>query len=126
MFLGCVETGWDLPVDLWAYSLRNPDLGDSHREFDGRTRTTLATILTDSIGTGSFADVAVDDIALRLSCLMDGLAVHVALADPDVGPVRMLDCLLAATSLELGCDIKNLWAITKLRLSRNLERLHNG
>ena len=127
LFLGCVETDWDLPMDLWAYSLRNPDLADSHREFDGRTRTTLATILTDGISTGSFADVPVDDVALRLSCLMDGLAVHVALADPDVSPLRMLDCLLAAASLELGCDIENLRTISKrLQSSDNLGRLHNG
>jgi AcrR family transcriptional regulator len=127
LFLGCVETDWDLPMDLWAYSLRNPELADSHREFDGRTRTTLATILADGIRTGSFADVPIDDVALRLSCLMDGLAVHVALADPDVGPLRMLNSLLAAASLELGCDIENLRTITKrLRTSRSLERLHNG
>jgi AcrR family transcriptional regulator len=126
LFLGCVRVDWDLSMGLWVYALRNPDMSEAHREFDGRTRTALATVIADGVRAGFFRDVVVDDVALRLSSLMDGLAVHVALADADVPRQRMLDSLIVAASLELGCDTQTLRETTaRLQLTDYFESIYD-
>ena len=43
-------------------------------------------------------------MALRLSALTDGLAVHMVLGDAEHTPEAYVAMSLAAASLELGCD----------------------
>ena len=45
------------------------------------------------------------EVALRLSALTDGLAVHMVLGDAEHTPERYVAMSLVAASLELGCDV---------------------
>ena len=49
-----------------------------------------------------------DAVALRLSALTDGLAVHMVLGDAQHTPESYVAMSLAAASLELGCDLREL------------------
>jgi AcrR family transcriptional regulator len=105
-------TGWAddfraeylLWIELWARSLRDPDLARNRQELDGRWRSTIAAIARDGQAKGEFGAVDVDDFALRLSALMDGLAVQVVLGDPNVPIERMRDMCLSMAAGELGFD----------------------
>jgi AcrR family transcriptional regulator len=127
LFSESVAADWALSMDLWSYSLRTQELAGAHREFDGRTRTAISSIIQDGVQAGTFPSVDIDAVALRLSCLMDGLAVHVALNDADVRPGRMVDCLLQAAALELSYDLETLQATAKrVRTSRRTRELQRG
>jgi AcrR family transcriptional regulator len=105
-------TGWAddfraeylLWIELWARSLRDPELARNRQELDGRWRSTIAGIVKDGQAKGEFADLDVDDFALRLAALMDGLAVQVVLGDRDVPIGRMREICLSMAATELGFD----------------------
>jgi AcrR family transcriptional regulator len=91
-------------IELWARSLRDPELARNRQELDARWRSTIAGIVKDGQAKGEFADLDVDDFAVRLAALMDGLAVQVVLGDPDVPIDRMRDMCLSMAATELGFD----------------------
>jgi hypothetical protein len=55
---------------------------------------------------GEFAPVDADDFTITLSALLDGLAVQIALEDPQVPPQRTFDLAMKFASGQLGFDWK--------------------
>jgi AcrR family transcriptional regulator len=101
------RTEWLLWLDLWALSPRNQGVAAVRRKFDERWRQTIATTVLFGQETGEF-DTAVDagSFAVTLSALLDGMAVQIALEDPDVPPARAYDLALrfAAGQLRFAVD----------------------
>ena len=93
---------WRLWLDLWALSPRNPGVASVRHEFDVRWRHAIRDIVLAGQAVGEFAAVDADDFALTLSALLDGMAVQIALEDPDVPPVRAYDLALAFAAGQLG------------------------
>jgi AcrR family transcriptional regulator len=93
---------WRLWLDLWALSPRNPGVASVRHEFDVRWRHAIRDIVLAGQAAGEFAAVDADDFALMLSALLDGMAVQVALEDPDIPPVRAYDLALAFAAGQLG------------------------
>ncbi len=93
---------WRLWLDLWALSPRNPGVASVRHEFDVRWRHAIRDIVLAGQAAGEFAAVDADDFALTLSALLDGMAVQIALEDPDVPPVRAYDLALAFAAGQLG------------------------
>lgn len=82
---------WLLWLDMWARSPRDADVARDREILDRRWRETIAGIVRAGQAKGEFAPVDPEDFALRLSVMLDGLAIQVVLGDPDVRPERMFD-----------------------------------
>jgi AcrR family transcriptional regulator len=97
---------WLLWLDLWALSPRNQGVAAVRRKFDERWRQTIATTVLSGQEAGEF-DAAVDAgaFAVTLSALLDGMAVQIALEDPDVPPARAYDLALRFAAGQLGFSL---------------------
>jgi AcrR family transcriptional regulator len=94
--------GWLLWLDLWARAPRDPDVARDRQQLDRRWRETIAEVVRHGQERGEFGPVDPDDFAVRLAALIDGLAIQVVLADPDVPAERMFDLCMASVASELG------------------------
>ena len=80
---------WLLWLDLWALSPRNSGVASVRRKFDERWRSAISSTVLAGQANGEFsAAVDADEFAVTLSALLDGMAVQIALEDPDVPPSR--------------------------------------
>jgi AcrR family transcriptional regulator len=99
-------TEWLLWLDLWALSPRSPGVAAVRREFDERWHRAIRDIVARGQEAGEFAGpgdgIDPDDFALTLAALLDGLAVRIALKDPDCSPARAYDLAMAYAAGQLG------------------------
>jgi AcrR family transcriptional regulator len=100
------RTEWLLWLDLWALSPRNQGVAAVRRKFDERWRQTIATTVLFGQESGEF-DTAADagSFAVTLSALLDGMAVQIALEDPDVPPSRAYDLAMRFAAGQLGFSL---------------------
>jgi AcrR family transcriptional regulator len=105
LFVGSSTSDWPLWMDLWVYSRRHPETAAAQRRFHERWRTTIADVIRHGVQTGEWTVADPGAVALRLSALTDGLAVHMVLGDLDHTPDAYVEMSLAAAALELGCDL---------------------
>ena len=102
---GSSTSDWPLWMDLWVYSRRHPETAAAQRRFHERWRETIAAVIRHGCACGEWHVEKPDEVALRLSALTDGLAVHMVLGDSDHTAERYVAMSLAAAALELGCDV---------------------
>jgi AcrR family transcriptional regulator len=95
---------WLLWLDMWARSPRDPDVARDREVLDRRWRETIVGIVRTGQGRGEFAMIDAEDFALRLSVMLDGLAIQVVLEDRDVGPERMFEICARMVADELGFE----------------------
>jgi AcrR family transcriptional regulator len=95
---------WALWMEVWVRALRDTQARALRRVLDSRWRSTLRGIIDQGVAEGVWACPDPAASAVRLAALMDGLAVQVALDDPDVPPERMTDLWLAAVNSELAIE----------------------
>ena len=94
---------WLLWLDLWALSPRNQGVAAVRRQLDERWRQTIATTVLSGQETGEFEPgVDAGSFAVTLSALLDGMAVQIALEDPDLPPARAYDLALRFAAGQLG------------------------
>jgi len=97
------RTEWLLWLDLWALSPRSPGVALVRRKFDERWRETISTTVISGQESGEFlATVDAGAFAVTLSALLDGMAVQIALEDPDVPPSRAYDLAMRYAAGQLG------------------------
>jgi AcrR family transcriptional regulator len=97
---------WLLWLDLWALSPRNAGVAAVRRKFDERWRQTITAIVLAGQEVGEFTPIDADDFAITLSALLDGMAVQIALEDPDVPPTRAYDLAMRYAAGQLGFEWK--------------------
>jgi AcrR family transcriptional regulator len=97
-----LASSWVLWSDMWAQAVRRPDLSRDREQLDQRWRDMVADILREGVASGEFAGVDVDEFALVLTALLDGLLVQVTLGDPTVSPARATDVTMRLAARELG------------------------
>lgn len=95
---------WPLWFELWSRALRDPELARKRGALDRRWRGTIADIVREGQRSGEFAVVDADAFALRLTCLIDGLAIQAILQDPEATPERVRREALDMAAGELGFD----------------------
>jgi AcrR family transcriptional regulator len=95
---------WPLWIDLWVYSRHHPETAAAQRHFHERWRMTIEEIVRYGCQTGEWSVSDPAAVALRLSALTDGLAVHMVLGDSEHTPARYVEMSLVAAALELGVD----------------------
>jgi AcrR family transcriptional regulator len=103
LFVRSSTSDWPLWMDLWVYSRHHPETAMSQRRFHERWRGTIARVVSYGCERGEWSVADPDAVALRLSALTDGLAVHMVLGDAEHTPESYVAMSLAAASLELGC-----------------------
>ena len=97
---------WLLWLDLWALSPRIPGVAAVRRKFDERWRHTIKGIVLAGQEAGEFMPTDADEFAITLSALLDGMAVQIALEDPDVPPTRAYDLAMRYAAGQLGFEWK--------------------
>ena len=97
---------WLLWLDLWALSPRNPGVAAVREKSDERWREAIRTIVLAGQEAGEFAPVDADDFTIMLSALLDGLAVQIALQDPQVPTQRAYELVMRFAAGQLGFDWK--------------------
>jgi AcrR family transcriptional regulator len=95
---------WRLWLDLWALSPRNPGVAAVRAKSDERWRETIRSVVLAGQHAGEFASVDADDFAFTLSALLDGLAVQIALGDPQGPPRRPYQLAMRYAAGQLRFD----------------------
>jgi AcrR family transcriptional regulator len=97
---------WALWIETWQLARINPEVRAARVELDHRWRVMVTDIIRKGQQDGQFSDaVDPDDAGIVLASLLDGLALQVALADPDVDSARMRHLSIAAASALLQHDL---------------------
>jgi AcrR family transcriptional regulator len=97
---------WTLWLDLWAFSPRSPGVAAVRQKSDERWREAIRSIVLAGQEAGEFALVDADDFTITLASLLDGLAIQIALDDPQVPPQRAYDVTMRFAAGQLGFDWK--------------------
>src|SRR3954454_10145777 len=75
---------WGLWLDLWAQAYRHPEVAKGRIELDGRWRQLIAEVVRDGRRNGEVGKVDEHRFAATFAALLDGLAIQVALDDPEI------------------------------------------
>jgi AcrR family transcriptional regulator len=98
---------WALWIEVWVRALRDADMAKDREILDERWRSQIAEIVRAGQRSGEFTRATdVDELALRLASLIDGLAIQVVMNDPKVTPERMRRTVMEVTANELGFDLE--------------------
>ena len=92
-------------MELWAKALRDPELAATRAELDDRWRRAIADAVRYGQERGEFGPADPEEFAVLLAALLDGLAVQIALRDPEVTPDRVRELALKLAERELGCGL---------------------
>ncbi|MGY0020053.1 TetR/AcrR family transcriptional regulator [Streptomyces sp. cg35] len=96
--------GWRLWIEGWAASLREPALRDVTRDLDKQWKAALAEVVTEGVVAGEFTCPDPAATALRLTALLDGLAVQMTAYDGAVSRARTQEWVDEALARELGLE----------------------
>ncbi|MER7417439.1 TetR/AcrR family transcriptional regulator [Micromonospora peucetia] len=97
-------TSWAMWIDGWAESLRTPELEKVSRRLDLRWREDLATVISDGVREGTFECADPAGAAWRISAVVDGLAVQLAVHDRVISRRQFTEWVRLLTARELGLD----------------------
>ncbi|WP_406005673.1 TetR family transcriptional regulator C-terminal domain-containing protein [Streptomyces sp. NBC_00637] len=96
--------GWRLWIEGWAVSLREPALREVARDLDREWKAALAEVIAEGVAAGEFRCPDPAGTALRLTALLDGLAVQLTSYAGTVSRVRAQEWVDEALARELGLD----------------------
>ncbi|WP_329222631.1 TetR family transcriptional regulator C-terminal domain-containing protein [Streptomyces sp. NBC_01485] len=94
--------GWRLWIEGWAVSLREPALREVARDLDRAWKAVLAEVITEGVAAGEFRCPDPAGTALRLTALLDGLAVQLTSYAGAVSRTRAQEWVDEAVTRELG------------------------
>ncbi|MEA2275151.1 MAG: hypothetical protein QOI62_2293 [Solirubrobacteraceae bacterium] len=97
---------WALWIETWQLARINPEVRAARTELDARWRALVADIVRKGHADGQFKGPKPEDAAVILASLLDGLALQVALGDPEVTAERMRRLAIAAASALLEHDLE--------------------
>lgn len=99
---------WALWIEVWVRALRDAEMAKDREVLDERWRSQIAEIVRAGRQTGEFTSAEdVDELALRLACLIDGLAIQVVMNDSKVTPERMHRACMQVAANELGFRLES-------------------
>ncbi|MDH6438379.1 AcrR family transcriptional regulator [Streptomyces sp. SAI-144] len=96
--------GWRLWIEGWAVALREPALQEVTRDLDRRWKAALAEVIAEGVAAGEFDCPDPQATALRLTALLDGLAVQLTSYAGAVPGSRAQAWVDEALARELGLD----------------------
>ncbi|MER7402904.1 TetR/AcrR family transcriptional regulator [Streptomyces sp. NPDC000070] len=96
--------GWRLWIEGWAAALREPALREVTQDLDRQWKAALAEVITEGVAAGEFHCPDPHGTALRLTALLDGLAVQLTSYAGAVPRVRAQEWAEEALARELGLE----------------------
>jgi AcrR family transcriptional regulator len=96
--------GWRLWIEGWAAALREPALREVTQDLDRQWKAALAEVVTEGVAAGEFHCPDPHGMALRLTALLDGLAVQLTSYAGAVPRVRAQEWAEEALARELGLE----------------------
>jgi AcrR family transcriptional regulator len=102
--------GWRLWIEGWASALRDATLRDVTRELDRQWKAALAEVIQEGVAAGEFTCPDPVGSALRLTALLDGLAIQLTSYAGAVPRVRAQQWVDDALARELGLEREELVA----------------
>jgi AcrR family transcriptional regulator len=102
--------GWRLWIEGWAAALREPALRDVARRLDRQWKAAIADVVADGVAAGEFRCPDPAATALRLTALLDGLAVQLTSYGGTVSRARAREWVDEALARELGLEREALTA----------------
>ncbi|MEU6349565.1 TetR family transcriptional regulator C-terminal domain-containing protein [Streptomyces sp. NPDC047072] len=102
--------GWRLWIEGWAVSLRDAGLQEVTRDLDRRWKSALTEVLAEGVAAGEFRCPDPEATALRLTALLDGLAVQLTSYPGAVSRSRAQEWVDEALARELGVERASLTA----------------
>ncbi|MET7472095.1 TetR/AcrR family transcriptional regulator [Micromonospora sp. NPDC005686] len=97
-------TSWSMWIDGWAESLRTPELEKLSRRLDLRWRQDLAAVITAGVTEGTFDCPDPAGAAWRISAVMDGLAVQLAVHERVITRRQIAEWIRLVAARELGLE----------------------
>ncbi|WP_460071285.1 TetR/AcrR family transcriptional regulator [Streptomyces sp. YKOK-I1] len=98
--------GWRLWIEGWAVSLREPALREVARDLDRAWKAALAEVIAEGVTAGEFTCPDPAATALRLTALLDGLAVQLTSYGGTVSRARAQEWVEEALARELGTPVE--------------------
>jgi AcrR family transcriptional regulator len=105
--------GWRLWIEGWAAALREPALQEVTRELDRQWKAAIAEVIAQGVAADEFRCPDPSGTALRLTALLDGLAVQLTSYPGGVSRARAREWVDEALARELGLERKALTASTR-------------
>ncbi|NEB81228.1 TetR family transcriptional regulator [Streptomyces sp. SID14478] len=105
--------GWRLWIEGWAASLREPALRDVTRDLDKQWKAALTEVVAQGVAAGEFRCPDPAATALRLTALLDGLAVQMTAYEGALSRARMQEWVDEALARELGLERTELTAASR-------------
>ncbi|MEU5317336.1 TetR family transcriptional regulator C-terminal domain-containing protein [Streptomyces sp. NPDC021056] len=102
--------GWRLWIEGWAGALREPALQEVTRDLDRRWKAAITEVVREGMTAGEFHCPDPDGTALRLTALLDGLAVQLTSYPGAVSRSRAQEWVDEALARELGLGAETLSA----------------
>jgi len=102
--------GWRLWIEGWAAALREPALQEVTRDLDKEWKAALAEVIAEGVAAGEFRCPDPSGTALRLTALLDGLAVQLTSYTGAVSRTRAQEWVDEALARELGLEREALTA----------------
>ncbi|MFI8834598.1 TetR/AcrR family transcriptional regulator [Streptomyces afghaniensis] len=96
--------GWRLWIEGWAAALREPALREVTQDLDRQWKAALAEVITEGMAAGEFHCPDPHGTALRLTALLDGLAVQLTSYPGAVPRARAQEWAEEALARELGLE----------------------
>jgi AcrR family transcriptional regulator len=96
--------GWRLWIEGWAAALREPALREVTQDLDRQWKAALAEVITEGVAAGEFHCPDPHGTALRLTALLDGLAVQLMSYAGAVPRARAQEWAEEALARELGLE----------------------
>ena len=101
----CGGSDWNLWLELWTRALHDPEARRVRLELDRRWRMELIATVATGISAGEFEDADALGVGAVLAAFIDGLAVQVALKDPEMPVERMSSMARGMAERLLGCSL---------------------
>lgn len=95
---------WPLWMDTWLLARQSDDLRAAELVFEESWCQIIAETIRHGQARGDFTAVDAEEVAIRLSALTEGLAIHMVLEHPGRTRAHYVLMSLRAAALELGCD----------------------
>ncbi|WP_306316653.1 MULTISPECIES: TetR/AcrR family transcriptional regulator [unclassified Streptomyces] len=96
--------GWRLWIEGWSAALREPALREVTRDLDRQWKAALAEVVAEGVAAGEFSCPDPMATALRLTALLDGLAVQMTAYDGGASRTRTQEWVDEALARELGLE----------------------
>ena len=99
---GSDDVEWMLWIDGWGEALRNPMMRKISQQLDEQSIDLLARIIRDGVASGELTCADPNASAMRLTALVDGLAVQFAAHDGMMNRDQLIDHVRVAAAAEIG------------------------